>query len=40
MYDERGQVHSWGLEAKSDNPPPGYIKCEWQVTGVFSPFVT
>ncbi|KAI0282749.1 hypothetical protein BGY98DRAFT_953377 [Russula aff. rugulosa BPL654] len=29
MYDERGQVHSWGLEAKSANPPPGYIKCEW-----------
>lgn len=29
MYDERGQVVSWGLEAKSANPAPGCIKCEW-----------
>jgi hypothetical protein len=29
MYDERGQVITWGLEAKSANPAPGYIKCEW-----------
>ncbi|KAH9993029.1 actin-like ATPase domain-containing protein [Russula vinacea] len=29
MYDDRGQVHAWGLEAKSANPAPGFIKCEW-----------
>ncbi|KAI9451257.1 hypothetical protein BJY52DRAFT_1298655 [Lactarius psammicola] len=29
LYDERGQVLAWGLEAKNANPVPGSIKCEW-----------
>ncbi|KAH9982005.1 actin-like ATPase domain-containing protein [Russula compacta] len=29
LYDERGQVLAWGLEAKNANPVPGCIKCEW-----------
>ncbi|KAI0289645.1 actin-like ATPase domain-containing protein [Russula brevipes] len=29
VYDERGQVLAWGLEAKNANPIPGSIKCEW-----------
>ncbi|KAI0297007.1 hypothetical protein B0F90DRAFT_1742262 [Multifurca ochricompacta] len=29
VYDERGQVLAWGLEAKNANPVPGSIKCEW-----------
>ncbi|KAI0060113.1 actin-like ATPase domain-containing protein [Artomyces pyxidatus] len=29
LYDERGQVLKWGLEAKHASAPPGSIKCEW-----------
>ncbi|KAH9960279.1 actin-like ATPase domain-containing protein [Russula dissimulans] len=29
LYDERGHVLAWGLEAKNANPMPGSIKCEW-----------
>ncbi|KAI9512146.1 actin-like ATPase domain-containing protein [Russula earlei] len=29
LYDERGQVLSWGLDAKNTNPVAGSIKCEW-----------
>ncbi|KAI0270643.1 actin-like ATPase domain-containing protein [Gloeopeniophorella convolvens] len=29
LYDDRGQVLAWGLEAKNANPTPGSIKCEW-----------
>ncbi len=38
LYDERGQVMTWGLEAKSANAAPGCIKCEWYETrlGFFS----
>jgi hypothetical protein len=35
LYDERGQVMAWGLEAKSANAAPGCIKCEWYETGGF-----
>lgn len=29
IYDERGVVQSWGVEAKSAGPVPGTYKCEW-----------
>ncbi|KAI0255423.1 actin-like ATPase domain-containing protein [Lactifluus subvellereus] len=29
LYDERGQVLAWGLEAKNTNPVSGSSKCEW-----------
>ncbi|KAF9234588.1 actin-like ATPase domain-containing protein [Melanogaster broomeanus] len=29
LYDERGQVLAWGLEAKNASPMPGTIRCEW-----------
>jgi hypothetical protein len=29
LYDERGQVLAWGLEAKNANVVAGTIKCEW-----------
>ncbi|KAK7676061.1 hypothetical protein QCA50_020985 [Cerrena zonata] len=29
LYDERGQVIAWGIEAKNSSPLPGAVKCEW-----------
>lgn len=29
LYDDRGQVLAWGLEAKNASPVPGSTKCEW-----------
>lgn len=29
MYDERGQVLAWGLNAKNASPMPGTTRCEW-----------
>jgi len=29
IYDERGEVVAWGLEAKNAGPMPGTVKCEW-----------
>jgi hypothetical protein len=32
LYDSRGQVVAWGLEAKKYGPiPPGGMRCEWYV---------
>ncbi|KIP01522.1 hypothetical protein PHLGIDRAFT_96918 [Phlebiopsis gigantea 11061_1 CR5-6] len=29
LYDERGQVAAWGIQAKTASPQPGATKCEW-----------
>jgi hypothetical protein len=29
LYDERGQVLAWGLEAKNASPMPDTLRCEW-----------
>ncbi|CAL1697945.1 unnamed protein product [Somion occarium] len=29
LYDDRGQVIAWGVEAKNASPLPGSVKCEW-----------
>lgn len=29
LYDEIGNVITWGIEAKNASPMPGAIKCEW-----------
>ncbi|TFK37617.1 hypothetical protein BDQ12DRAFT_684989 [Crucibulum laeve] len=29
LYDERGRVLAWGLEAKNAGPMPGTTRCEW-----------
>lgn len=29
LYDDKGQVLAWGLEAKNASPFPGAVKCEW-----------
>ncbi|KAN0080079.1 hypothetical protein V8E55_009645 [Tylopilus felleus] len=29
LYDERGRVLAWGLEAKNASPMPGTVRCEW-----------
>ncbi|THH09897.1 hypothetical protein EW146_g8542 [Bondarzewia mesenterica] len=29
LYDDKGQVLAWGLEAKNASPIPGSTKCEW-----------
>lgn len=32
LYDDKGQVLAWGLEAKNASPFPGAVKCEWSVS--------
>lgn len=32
LYDDKGQVLAWGLEAKNASPFPGAVKCEWFVS--------
>ena len=29
LYDERGAVAAWGIQAKTASPQPGATKCEW-----------